>query len=68
MDPDEIFYDEIKSRDLGQNHIYTNVAVFYKIPSPKLKKEYKFSEVKEMYIDLLYYNKYLRKGTENGHI
>jgi len=42
---------------MGLQHFYTNVAIFYKIPSPLLKKKYTLSEIKEMYIDILYYNK-----------
>jgi hypothetical protein len=64
MNPEEIFYDKIKSRGIGLEHIYTNVAIFYKIPSPILKQKYKFSVVKEMYIDVLYYNKHNKKELE----
>ena len=61
----EVFYQQIKDRDSPLKHMYTNVAVFYKIPSPRLRKEYTFSEIKEMYIDILYYNKKMPKPEVN---
>ena len=42
---------------MGIKHFYTNVSIFFKIPEPELQKKYTFSQVKSMYIDILYYNK-----------
>jgi len=64
LNPEEVFFDAIKARDNSKQHIYTNVANFYKIPSPILKQDYKFSVVKEMYIDLLYHNKKQKESME----
>lgn len=36
---------------------YSAVAYHYKIPRCRLKREYTYSEIKEMLIDILYFNK-----------
>ena len=40
------------------NNLYKNiiaqVATYYKIPSPKLKSEFTYREIVEMYVDVLF--------------
>jgi len=38
-------------------HIYSNVALYYRIPAIELKRKYTFTQVKEMFIDIVYMNK-----------
>ena len=59
-----IFESKIADRDRGIKHLITNVSVFYKIPLPELEKKYKISQIKEMYIDVLYYNKKNKEAME----
>lgn len=45
--------------------MYSISSTFYKIPKPKLLNEYTFSEIQEMFIDIVYYRKQEKKSTEN---
>jgi hypothetical protein len=40
--------------------VVTNVSLYFKIPSPQLKKEYTFRQITEMYVDILYGDKELK--------
>ena len=52
----DLFHDQLKILDNNLlKHIYANVSVFYKIPPSDLRRKYKFSEVKEMFVDIIYY-------------
>lgn len=52
----DLFYFQLKELDNNLlKHIWANVSIFYKIPPPDLKRKYTFSEVKDMYINVIYY-------------
>jgi len=58
----DIFHNDVKNIDENiLKYIVTNVSVFFKIPSPKIRKEYSMREIIEMFIDILYYNKHSEK-------
>jgi len=61
----ELFDSQIKKRKTDfLEHMKVNVSLFYKIPKQELIKKYKYSEIKEMYIDILYYNKEKKEALE----
>ena len=63
---EEVFYDALKEIDQDMlKHIKTNVSIFYKIPTSEINKM-KFTELKNNFVNILYYNKKQKEQMNNG--